>query len=60
MSSKEIIESCDVVDRIIFNNGVYSLHTEDRVRYRTQEGKITDKTPSIVEESFSIIFESDS
>lgn len=39
MTAKEIIESCDVVDKIIHKEGSYSLHTEDRVRYRTQEGK---------------------
>ena len=48
MTIKEITESCDVVDRIIHKEGTYSLHTEDRVRYRTQEGKITDKNSSKV------------
>ena len=43
MTAKEITESCDVVDRIIHKEGTYSLHTEDRVRYRTKEGKMTSK-----------------
>jgi hypothetical protein len=60
MTSKEIIESCDVVDRIIHKEGSYSLHTEDRVRYKTLEGKIIDKRLSKVEESFVIIFEPES
>ena len=40
MTAKEIVESCDVVDRIVNKDGTYSLHTEDRVRHRTQEGKV--------------------
>ena len=43
MTAKEITESCDVVDRIIHKEGTYSLHTEDRVRHRTKEGKMTSK-----------------
>lgn len=43
MTIKEITESCDVVDRIIHKEGTYSLHTEDRVRYRTKEGKMKSK-----------------
>jgi hypothetical protein len=41
MTAKEIVESCDIVDRIVNKNGTYSLHTEDRVRYQTKEGTIT-------------------
>lgn len=46
MTAKEITESCDVVDRIIHKEGTYSLHTEDRVRYRTKEGKLIDEKTS--------------
>jgi hypothetical protein len=60
MTAKEIVESCDVVDRIVNKDGTYSLHTEDRVRYQTKEGTIIDKRLSKVEESFVIIFEPDS
>jgi hypothetical protein len=41
MTAKEIVESCNVVDKIVNKNGTYSLHTEDRVRYQTKEGTIT-------------------
>lgn len=46
MNAKQIIDSCDVVDKIIHKEGTYSLHTEDRVRYRTQEGKFLNNMKS--------------